>query len=344
MESQITLVQSPVIKHQLEEVGKSVTKRINDLELDKTIATLETLKSFKDLRAELNKELDAFENQRKAIKEGVNKPYLSFEELYKTEISDKYKDATNTLKDKIASVEDKIKRDKKTNLETYFTELCQSESIDFITFDKLEIDVNLSTTEKKYKEQIFEYIQKVIDDLNLIKSTDYEAEILTEYKLTLNASKSITTVKERKEKEAAETAKLKAEQTQNRKNYLNSLGLNYVEITDSFEFNEDIYVSLNDINTMSKEDFTAKYAEIQVKINEFNANKVNVVETTEAQTQETPIASPPRPPVSNPISAPKVEVIQEEIKTASFEVKATMAKLRLLGEYMKREGITYKNI
>ena len=106
MKNEITLVQSPIIAHKLQEAGKSVSKGIEELELDKQVATVDTVKSLKEVRAELNKELADFENQRKAIKEGVNNPYNEFENLYKTEISDKYKSAIDTLKDKIASVED----------------------------------------------------------------------------------------------------------------------------------------------------------------------------------------------------------------------------------------------
>src|SRR6185503_10383235 len=100
MTQEIKITQYPVITHKLVEAGKSVTKRIEDLELDKQIATVDTVKSLKDLRAELNKELADLETQRKAIKEGVNKPYLEFEDTYKTEISDKYKIAIDLLKDK----------------------------------------------------------------------------------------------------------------------------------------------------------------------------------------------------------------------------------------------------
>ncbi len=344
MDNQITLVQSPIIQHKLEEAGKKVSKRIEELELDKQIATVETVKSLKDLRAELNKELADFETQRKFIKEGVNNPYLAFETTYKTEISDKYKAAVDLLKDKIASVEDKIKREKLNSVKSYFDELCLSESIDFIEFEKLGIEINLSTTEKKYKEQIYEYINKVIDDLALIKTTEFEAEILTEYKTSLNVSNAITSVKNRKESEKQTAAKLKAEQTQNRKNYLVKLGLNFVEITNSYEYNADIYVSLNDVENLSKEDFTAKYSEIEVKIDDLKASQIEVIETPISTEQESPITNPPKVIVSTHISAPNVETPQEETKVAQFEVKATMSKLRLLGEYMKREGIIYKNI
>lgn len=359
-ENQIKLVQSPVITHKLQEAGKAVSKRIEDLEIDKQIATVETVKSFKDLRTELNKELADFETQRKFIKEGVNNPYNEFESIYKTEISEKYKSAIELLKDKIAFVEDKVKSDKKESVETYFNELCVSEKIDFIKFEKLGIEINLSTTEKKYKEQIYDYIIKVVDDINLIKSTDFEAEILTEYKSNLNVSVAITSVKTRKENEKKEQDRLKAEQRVNRINFLEKLGMQYVEITNSYEFNADIYLSLEDINNLSKEEFTEKYHYFEAKIKDVKAKELadkqeaeHILSKEEFETidkifQPSPITNNPViiKPISEPISAPIVEVKKDAdpLKKSSFEVTATMTKLRALGQYMKENNIIYKNI
>jgi len=373
--NEIVLKQLPIIVHKLQDAGKSVQKRIDSLELDKQVATEETVKSMKVLRAELNKEVKDFEEQRGYIKSEVNKPYLEFESIYKTEITDRYKKATDLLKNNIDTVEFKIKKEKENNIKEYFDELCVAECIDFVKFESLKIEVNLSTAEKKYKEQVYAFIEKVNDDLALIKATDFEAEIMTEYKLTLNASKAITTVKTRKESEAAEEAKIKAELIQNRKNALIKLGLNYVEITNAYEYNDDIFVSLSDVINRSKEEFIKIHAEVSAKIKSFVESQIvedtshNLtkeefeeidkhfqpetievkgdlfeVSKTEGINPETGHSRIVKPVIAAPISAPKVEFVQEEIKTASFEVKATMSKLRLLGAWMKENGIEYKNI
>jgi hypothetical protein len=348
MKNQIQLVQSPVITHKLQEAGKAVSKRIEELELDKQISTVETVKSLKDLRAELNKELADFETQRKFIKEGVNNPYNEFEGIYKVEISEKYKSAIDLLKDKIAFVEDKVKSEKKESVEVYFKELCVSEKIDFIQFEKLGIEINLSTTEKKYKEQVNDYITKVVDDLNLIKTTDFEAEILTEYKSSLNVSNAITTVKTRKENEKKEEERLKAEQRVNRINFLEKLGMRYVEITNAYEFNADIYLTLSDINTLSKDQFTAKYHDCEAKIKDIKAKELAAKSTlngNKVASMESPVvAAPVVEPIAAPVQAPIVEKEAEPLKKASFEVTATMTQLRALGAYMKENNITYKNI
>jgi len=348
MKNEIKLTQYPVITHKLQEAGKEVSKRIEALEIDKQVATIETVKSLKDLRAELNKELEDFETQRKFIKEGVNKPYNDFEAVYKTEISEKYKAAVELLKDKITSVETTVKNEKKQSILVYFNELCFSESIDFITFDKLGLDINLSTTEKKYKEQVYTYITKVVDDIKLIKTTDFEAEILTEYKLNLNVSNSITSVKTRKENEAKEKAIIQAERTKNRISYLNSIGLKFVEITNSYELNSDIYISKLEAENLENEDYIKKIAELEVAINTFKSN-ISTKENESIVVQKEPIVTPievAKVVVSAPVSAPIVEVKKEfeVLNKASFEVTATRAQLIALGEYMKSNNITYKNI
>lgn len=340
-ETQIVLKQIPIITHQLQTAGKKVQERIDELELDKQIATTENVQSMKVLRAELNKELKGYEEQRGIIKNAINNPYQEFEAVYKTEITERYKNATDLLKTKIDSVEYQIKKTKENNVREYFDELVIAEKIDFLKFEDVKIEINLSTSEKKYKEQVYEFIVKVNDDIALIKASDYEAETMTEYKKTLNVSKAITDVKTRKDLEAKEAARIKAETTQNRKNYLEKIGLNHVEITNQWEYNEEIFVSLNDIQELSKEDFTAKYEELKVKISDLKAKEIEVVETS---TENQNVTEEPKQTISAPISAPTVQKPTEEIKTASFEVKATMTKLRALGAWMKENGIEYKNI
>lgn len=339
-ETQIALKQVPIITHQLQDAGKKVQQRIDDLELDKQIVTEENVKSMKVLKAELSKEFKGYEEQRGIIKNAVNNPYQEFEAVYKTEITERYKNAETLLKNKIDSVEFKIKKDKENNVREYFDELCVAEQIDFLKFENLNIEINLSTSEKKYKEQVYDFIVKVNDDLALIKTTEFEAEILTEYKLTLNASKAITTVNLRKEAEAAAQAKIKAEQRQNRETYLSKLGLNFVEITNAWEFNADIYVSLSDVINLSKEDFTAKYEELKVKIKALKDAEIK----PETSTENNAVAEEPKQAVTAPLKSPVVETPVEEIKIASFEVKAPLSKLRLLGEFMKSNNIEYKNI
>lgn len=344
--NQIQLVQQPVIKHALQAAGAEVTKRLEDLNIESLIATEDTYKALKVLRADLNKELDNFEAQRKFIKDGVLNPYNEFETIYKEEISEKYKKAIGTLKDKIAMVEDRIKADKRAALEAYFTELCAAEKIDFVRFDSIDMDINLSTSEKKYKEYINEFIAKTQDDLKLIETHEHQAEVLVEYKRTLNVSRAITEVNERKKREAEEQERIKVQETKRRLNQLVQEGFKFDSLTNCMVYDDDIFIPANILKEASAAEWNTKHAELQESI----AEKKKILQAQEAAAA----ASNPQdgglfsaPIIEQPMEAPVEEPLPEkqpELVTASFEVTGTMAQIKALGQFMRENNIKYTNI
>ena len=262
MKNQIELTQSPVISHDLQSIGANVTARIEELNINNLVATPDTISSMKKLRAELNREAKDFEEQRKAVKKAVNDPYLKFEEIYKSEVIEKYKGAVDTLKTKIGAFEMKIKDEKQANIESYFNELCLSEKIDFIKFSQLNLKIDLSTSEKKYKEFCNEYISKVQEDIKLIESETYQAEIMAEYKKTLNSSKAITDVRARKEAEKQEKERILAKRTQAREAQARNLGLFYSDMIKAFtsKIHEEIFIKQSDIENLPDDDFIKLFA------------------------------------------------------------------------------------
>jgi len=333
--TEIKLVQKPVIQHALVEVGKSVTARIFELNLENLVATEDTVKSLKTLRAELNKEFEGYELQRKAIKDAVSNPYLEFDAVYKAEISEKYKKAVETLKDKIAIVEDKIKAEKKANIVRYFNELCASENIDFLKFENVGIEINLSTSEKQYREKCNEFIVRVSDDILLIQAQNYAAEIMAEYKNTLNASKAITAVVARKEAEKLESDRIKQAETNRRSSLLRGINLYFSDMTKTFNWTKDenVNISLSDVENLSKEEFQKLFVKVEA---------LTKVKEPEA------VLDKPAPEIKTlePIEAPIViePIKQESTFTASFECVGTMAQLMALKAYLIENKITYKNI
>ena len=337
----IELVQNAIIKHQLLEISKSVTERINSLNLEKQVITDETIQTMKKNRAELNKENTTYTGQFKAISDLYMQPLNDVKAIFKAEISEKYGEVETLLKDKIGRFEIQIKEEKKNNLIIYFNELILAEKIDFLTFEKMNLEINLSTTENKYKERINEIVLKIKDDLALIKATNFEVEILVEYKKTFNVSKAITEVKARKESEKIEDDKLKALEISRRIQEIKKLGMVFVDITNSWEFSDKILFSVDEIGHLSKEEFQTKITTFDVQIKELEAEKKVQIEIEKPKVEI--FQSRQITPPATPIEVPKVEEI-EPIKKAKFEVKATMSKLRLLGQFMKENGIIYSNI
>lgn len=204
----IKVTQLPIIVEQLHEVKAEVTAKVEQaLSL---ICTEETVKDVKNVRSELNKELKDYEDRRKAVKTAIMKPYNDFEEIYKDCISDTYKKADAELKNKIDSVENELKEQKKAEVKAYFDEYLQSKGIDFVTFESTHINVTLSASKKSLKEQAKAFVDKIVDDLNLIDTQEHKDEILYEYKQSLNVSNAITTVANRYK--AIEDAKAREEE------------------------------------------------------------------------------------------------------------------------------------
>ena len=215
-ENLITVQQLPVIVYErLESVGQEIDKRIAALDLDKQLVTEDTKKAVKDTRAMLNKELDNFEEQRKRIKEQVVAPYEAFEKAYNSFIKVKYEKADSILKVKIDEFNERLKADKEARIRAYFTELCQANNIDFLPFERLGLKIGLSDSDKSLKDLVNTNIDNVVKSLKFIESLtdpdEYKAEILADYKQTLDVMIAINNAKYRKQQREAELQRLEAQ-------------------------------------------------------------------------------------------------------------------------------------
>ena len=215
-EELITLKQPPIIVYEkIKAVGQQIEAKIAELNLDNQLVTDETLKSAKNTRTMLRKELAVFEEQRKFIKEQVNTPYEAFEKAYKEHIKVHYDKADNTLKYKIDEVQNRLLNDKQGRIKDYFTELCQSQGIDFLIFERLPLNITLSDSDKKFKEQVANFVGEVSKSLQLIESLnepdEFKAEMLTEYKQTLDVMIAINNAKYRKQQREAELQRIEVQ-------------------------------------------------------------------------------------------------------------------------------------
>ena len=255
MTTEISLKQLPVIqyKEELTKIGKSIDERIKELNLDGQIATADTIKALKTLRADFNKELKEYETQRTAIKKEILKEYDNFEADYKLKIKEKIEKAVETLKDKIAFVEDDLLAKKTTLIKEYFNELCSNKKIEFLTFDQIDINITLSVADKQYKEKCIEFVNKVADDLELIDTQANKTEILVEYKTSLNVARSIKTVQDRKAAIELQEKQDKQEQLNKRIQIVESLGFTFNENTSRYEKDKDFisYETIESLNTDS---------------------------------------------------------------------------------------------
>lgn len=198
MDTLMKIKQEAIIEEQLKLISDDIQKRVDYAE--KLVCTVDTIKNIKKQRAILRNQFNDLETQRKQVKAEFQAPYLRFEKVYNELISDKYKNADVQLKRKIDNVESELKLQKENNIREYFNEYCESEGIDFIKFEQIGLNINLSATEKSLREHVKYFIDKVKSDIELIQHEDNFAEIMIEYTKHLNVSRAIIEVKERHKK------------------------------------------------------------------------------------------------------------------------------------------------
>ena len=217
----IVVEQLPIIRETLYSIKIAAEKDVAEaLALE---CTEENKQDIKQLRTSLSKQFKALEDKRKGVKQAILDPYNAFEKVYKECVTDIFKPADEKLKEKIAAVEDAQKEEKRQKALDFFNEYVASAEIDFITFDDVGLTINLSTSDKKYKEEITKFVDRICGDLVLIDTQAHKEEILVEYKQSLNVSNAITTVstrhrlieeEQKRQEEAAKREEEKAKATE----------------------------------------------------------------------------------------------------------------------------------
>lgn len=205
----------PIIKTHLENLSVEIKEKVEkSLSL---VCTEDTVKDVKKVRAELNKEFQTLETQRKEIKSAIMDKYNEFEEIYKDKISNLYNEADSVLKDKITNTEYHLKKEKEEELREFVAEHCKDKNVN-IEFERIGLNITLSASLKSLKEQALAFIEKIASDLQLIELEEYKEEILLEYNKTLNFANSKLVVVQRHkqieemQKRQEELARKKAEE------------------------------------------------------------------------------------------------------------------------------------
>lgn len=214
----IAVTQLPVIEERLREVKDQVELAVKDAK--SMIATEDTIQAVKGRRADLRKQLEALEAQRKAVKEQIMAPYNQFEAVYKECITVPFTEADKSLKATIDGFENELKDKTVQRLKDYYAELCAAERIDWLPFMKAmefgKIKVGVTDAKKNTPRKLMDAVANVVSaiatGMDQIRKMEDSAEIMAEYKTCLDVGKAVANVQERKrkvqeEKEAAEKRK-----------------------------------------------------------------------------------------------------------------------------------------
>ena len=213
----ICVTQLPVIRERLRMVKESVELAVR--EAASMVCTADTVQAVKNKRAELRKQFDELEEQRKAVKTAILAPYNDFEAVYKECISGPFKAADAELKAEIDGYEAELKAACKEGLRGYFDELCEAHGVDFLNLEtamnvgKIKISMADATakTPRRLMDALSETVAKVATGMDQVMAMamDDAVEIMAEYKECLDVGHAVACVQGRKrrieaEKEAAE--------------------------------------------------------------------------------------------------------------------------------------------
>lgn len=191
----IQVTQLPVIAEKLSEIKERI---ISSTQAALALpVTEENYKEIKNIRTSLRKDYDELETLRKQIKSAVMAPYEELMVTYKECVSDVFLPADKKIAERIASVEDSLKSSKVAEVKEYFEEYAASKGIDFLTFESLNLKITMAASKKSLIKQVTTFLDGVSEDLEMIATLEHSAEILVEYKKTLNASQAIKTVNDR---------------------------------------------------------------------------------------------------------------------------------------------------
>ena len=193
----ITLKQLPVIEEHLQLVKADVEARTNNAM--QLVCTEETRGDVKKIRTELGKEFSAMEEQRKRVKEAIMEPYNRFEEVYKQCIADPYKKADAELKRRVDEVEAGLKADKVKEIQSYFDELCKANNLPWLRFEQMNLKIGLSTSVNGVKTALTSTVLKIAEEVQELSRHEDAAELLVEYKKSLNVALVLSTVRARHE-------------------------------------------------------------------------------------------------------------------------------------------------
>lgn len=207
----VKIEQMPKVFSQLEMIGTFIDEKIKDIDI--LNCTEENKQEVKQRRTEINNILKELDDRRKFIKKKILEPYEMFNDKYEQECKGKLVSASELLKTKIDTIEEKQKKDKYNELFDFAMEYIAANDIqDYVTFDDINLNISLSASMRSLKEQIIAFCEKVKQDIELINMEEYRDEILYEYKKNHGNFVQCKTMVLERHRELDEIAKKKVEE------------------------------------------------------------------------------------------------------------------------------------
>ena len=186
----VEVTQKPIISYKmLEAISINVGEKIKSLNIESLEPTDDNLSLIKRTRADLTKDFNDLENQRKMVKEIIMKDYNLFEDDYKKLISSLFKNADDQLKNLASTVDDKILSVKIDGIKEYFNE---ENTFEFINFDDLGLKIIKSKSDKSIKTEIDEYLANIKMSISTIETLPNKERVLAKFQMSRDLNRSIS--------------------------------------------------------------------------------------------------------------------------------------------------------
>lgn len=206
----ITVTSLPEIQENLRALRERWEQKAKDAAA--MVCTADTVQAIKQMRADMRKEYEEADKQRKAAKAMYLAPWNAVEDTFRECVSNAATKADQSFKATIDEYEGELKRRCREDLERYFAEMCVVHGVDFLTFDQAmaigKLKINLADanakTPRKLQDGIAEVVARIAVGMDQIRKMDDAAEIMAEYRTCFDVGKAAAAVSERKRKIEAE--------------------------------------------------------------------------------------------------------------------------------------------
>ena len=204
MNDLIKISQFPVIEERLRALKSEWEQKATDAAA--MVCTEDTIQGIKAARAEMRREFEAAETQRKAVRAAYMEPWNRIEAVYRECVADAYARADAAYKTKIAEVEDAQKAECEERCRAYFAELRVIHCIPWLRYEDAGLKISLTEAKKRtpsgHFDKLSEFVARVACDVDAIAD---DAELMAEYKGNgLNLARAQKVVRDRREAAVAE--------------------------------------------------------------------------------------------------------------------------------------------
>lgn len=191
----IKVTQAPTVEFtQLKQYNIQLTDRLARLDLANLEASEDNLKEIKTTRTDVRKELKVLEDSRKLTEKTILEPYKKFETEYNKLIKKPLQQADKDLKAKVDEVEDNLRQEKTNTFIKRFEELKAKHNIDFVKFEQVKLNIQLSTSATSLENELTDFFDKVKNDLAVIETNTNKERVMVKYMQDLDLSNAIVTV------------------------------------------------------------------------------------------------------------------------------------------------------